>query len=27
MDFQSLFNEEKYFIKGDPFDGAQGFGL
>ncbi len=27
IDFKHLFNEEKYFIKGDPFDGAQGFGV
>jgi hypothetical protein len=27
IDFQSLFNEERFFIKGDPFDGAQGFGV
>jgi hypothetical protein len=27
VNFQSLFNEEKFFIKGDPFDGAQAFGV
>ena len=27
IDFQSLFNEEKFFVKGAQFDGAQGFGV